>query len=776
MKAFLVVVAKKSSVPTVLCDEIKRRAPSYLGLESTSFKREKWYSASRRIALFSWTNEITREGQHDSPNLWVKGNRAVTMTGYSSDDVEVCIHRLLNQSSTAERRKFMARTGGLYTVCLADGEEDTVTIWNTITRIEPVYWCENSQYIFISSRALLAHLLCVNAATPEYDVKNLASFINAGFYNTEQTPYRNVKVLSPNSELAVVRYRVTVTSMNDVEKMTAPPTHRSAVYDEIAEAFVKGLKPLKRHETVLHAGLTGGKDSRLIVAALQHVGAPFRTHTSGYPEHPDVVVAQRIAKMLNVPHTVNTPTSTSDSDQEYVTHDVFQRTRDTLFVTDGMMYAYENISRPRDFNPNAVKLGGHGGELLRGGFSRNLNRHHEENMMNFFRKKFMKYNDMLRPEARKLYEKEIFDWIDLQREKHLKPMEILDKYYLYYRAGRWSAAARAAYTMESYLYQPFFDHRLVQLIQQIPAEQRVNEELIYNLLQRLAPELVDVPFAGDRWKFERNGPKKGEEEKWRKRTPLTIDRTSRGAFNWRYTTLLDMKDEFYAQILENKAADALFDVVDRDKVKKLFELTDVAEAREPQLNNLLWSLYSASVLLSNDWITDSHNAVDSRVVKIRVPGKNDKHVVPVKHFYSINELLKIEWPDEKRMNVSWTFSQNDKKLYVQLFDGAFSAPPSVKYRNLSTIPQADEVEFSFKVASKRKSSTLTVFFMQYDERKRVSSAFQSIRVYRHQTSCSLKFKLHQDARFYKLAIKINPDAKWLGAIYFEDLQMTSIRK
>src|SRR5690606_17090198 len=106
---------------------------------------------------------------------------------------------------------------------------------------------------------------------------------------------------------------------------------------------------------------------------------------------------------------------------------------------------------------------------------------HEENMMNFFRKKFMKYNDMLRPEARKLYEKEIFDWIDLQREKHLKPMEILDKYYLYYRAGRWSAAARAAYTMESYLYQPFFDHRLVQLIQQIPAEQRVNEELIYNL-------------------------------------------------------------------------------------------------------------------------------------------------------------------------------------------------------------------------------------------------------------------------------------------------------
>jgi hypothetical protein len=99
---------------------------------------------------------------------------------------------------------------------------------------------------------------------------------------------------------------------------------------------------------------------------------PFRARTHGFANHPDVVIAGMIAGRLGVEHTVAEPRPPGTLDGA----DVLGRLRSAVLVTDGMLSAFENVGsgvRPAPKDParadDPVQAGGHGGELLRGGYA-----------------------------------------------------------------------------------------------------------------------------------------------------------------------------------------------------------------------------------------------------------------------------------------------------------------------------------------------------------------------------------------------------------------------
>ena len=91
-----------------------------------------------------------------------------------------------------------------------------------------------------------------------------------------------------------------------------------------------------------------------------------RTH--GFADHPDVVVAAEIARRLGIEHVVRTPAAPGQQ------VDVLGRIRATVLVADGMLSAFENVGRPDPAASPAVTAGGHGGELLRGGYAETAGR------------------------------------------------------------------------------------------------------------------------------------------------------------------------------------------------------------------------------------------------------------------------------------------------------------------------------------------------------------------------------------------------------------------
>src|SRR6185295_16773249 len=237
--------------------------------------------------------------------------------------------------------------------------------------------------------------------------------------------------------------------------------------EAVARALTEAVRPLGGTDPPAELSLTGGKDSRLVAAALAAAQVPFRSRTHGFAGHPDVVVAGLIAAKLGVEHTVTRPRPPGAPDEA----DVLGRLRAAVLVSDGMLSAFENLGS--GFRPNpqaageAAETGGHGGELLRGGYAQAAWRTpaaaaaplNAAAAGELFRRMTTRRLGLLRPGAARAY---LATLAAPAAALARGPLAALDDFYLANRAGRWSAAARQAYLLRSPLVQPLFADRVVR--------------------------------------------------------------------------------------------------------------------------------------------------------------------------------------------------------------------------------------------------------------------------------------------------------------------------
>ena len=254
--------------------------------------------------------------------------------------------------------------------------------------------------------------------------------------------------------------------------------------------------------------LTGGKDSRLIAAALTAAKVPFRARTHGFASHPDVIVAGMIASKLGVEHVVTEPRPAAP-EQAPDEAELLARLRSAVLVCDGMLSAFENLGRPDpQLVTEPVQTGGHGGELLRGGYApaawserRPARAWSEARGAELFRRMITRRLGLLRPAAAGAY---LASLAPFAAELPRGPLRTLDEFYLVNRAGRWSAAARQAYLIRSPLVQPLFGDQVVLAARAVPLRDRITDRLHRGVLSALSPELLELPLAGSSWK---SGPR-----------------------------------------------------------------------------------------------------------------------------------------------------------------------------------------------------------------------------------------------------------------------------
>jgi hypothetical protein len=252
---------------------------------------------------------------------------------------------------------------------------------------------------------------------------------------------------------------------------------------EVAGALVAAVEPLRSADGPVELSLTGGKDSRLVAAALAAAGVPFRARTHGFPDHPDVMVAAEVAGRLGIEHTIATPVAPGQQ------ADPLARIRATVMVAEGMLSAFENAGRPDPGTPgDTITAGGHGGELLRGGYAEVVAGHGGQ-----VREAAARRMRLLRPGAAARYTASLAPWAASLRHG---PLNALDDFYLVNRAGRWSAAARQAYLIRENLLQPLFGDDVVRAARAVPLASRVSGRLSRDVLAELGPDLADVPLAG----------------------------------------------------------------------------------------------------------------------------------------------------------------------------------------------------------------------------------------------------------------------------------------
>jgi Asparagine synthase len=459
-----------------------------------------------------------------------------------------------------------------------------------VTRVDPVYLAEVPGAVVVSDRASWA--AAVTGRLSESDPAMVAAFLSLGYPVGGATQFRGVRALRGQQQLTVTAGRSVVTEVQ-VKGPGADGSHGA-----VAAALVEEVRPLRERGVAVELSLTGGKDSRLIAAALTAAQVPFRARTHGFASHPDVIVAAMIARLLGIEHVVTEPRRAAP-EQAPDAADVLARLRSAVLVSDGMLSAFENVGRPDpQVTTEPVQTGGHGGELLRGGYAPAAwserrppaRAWSEARAIELFRRMTTRRLSLVRPAAASAYLASVAPFAaSLPRG----PLRTLDDFYLVNRAGRWSAAARQAYLLRERLVQPFFGDQVVLAARAVPLPDRITDRLHRGVLTATCPELLDLPLAGSGWK---SGP----------RTPpiraaAAAGATSAeaadadGASDWRRAYGDQMARLLREYALDLGAAGGMFEIVRRSAAERAL--------RPPQPDaHAAWALATLAALLSGDWL------------------------------------------------------------------------------------------------------------------------------------------------------------------------------
>ena len=461
-------------------------------------------------------------------------------------------------------------------------DDDGLHARTGVTRVDPVHLAEVPGAVLVSDRASWAAAVAGRLSEP--DPVMAAAFLSLGYPVGAATPFRGVRALGAQRQLTVAAGRPVMAS--------APGngTRAGGSYDAVAAALVDAVRPLGERGVPVELSLTGGKDSRLIAAALTAAQVPFRARTHGFASHPDVIVAAMIASKLGIEHVVTEPRPAAP-ERAPDEADVLARLRSAVLVSDGMLSAFENVGRadPR-LTVSPVQTGGHGGELLRGGYApaawsphRPARAWSEARGTELFRRMVTRRLSLLRPAAAGAY---LASLAPFAASLPRGPLRTLDDFYLVNRAGRWSAAARQAYLLREPLVQPFFGDQVVRAARAVPLPDRITDRLHRGVLAALCPELLDLPLAGSGWK---SGPRIPPV-----RTAGPI-RPADAAADWRRAYGDQMARLLRDYALDLGAAGGMFEIVRRSAAER-------ALAPPQPDSHAAWALATLAALMSGDWL------------------------------------------------------------------------------------------------------------------------------------------------------------------------------
>ncbi len=435
----------------------------------------------------------------------------------------------------------------------------------SVTRVDPVYLAEPPGAAIVADRATWAAWTASRLG--DHDPLHVCALLGPGFPLGSVTPFAGVSAVAPATTLHLLDGAVT-------RAAAGRPRESAAGARGVAEALTAAVAPLRDAGSPVELSLTGGKDSRLVAAALVRAGVPVVARTHGFDDHPDVVVAAEIARRLGIEHVVRTPAAPGQR------VDVLGRIRATVLVADGMLSAFENVGRPDPAAAPALTAGGHGGELLRGGYAETAGRgaapgglrrvlspaRRAARSAELLRRLTTKHLGLARRGPAAAYAASLASWTP-SLARH--PLQALDDFYLVNRAGRWSAAARQAYLLRERLAQPLFDDRVVRAARAVPLADRVSGALCAAVLAELSPVLAGVPLAG-------KPPAGAAPFDWRRQYGEAVTTFLRG------------------YVLDLGLAGGLFDVVSLPAAEKLLTPPHADRAT-------VWALATAACLFSGDY-------------------------------------------------------------------------------------------------------------------------------------------------------------------------------
>jgi asparagine synthase (glutamine-hydrolysing) len=264
-----------------------------------------------------------------------------------------------------EGESFPAILNGRFHGLLIDRGRGTATLFNDRYGMHRVYYHESKDAFYFAAEAKA--ILAVRPELRTLAPRSLGEFVSCGSVLEDRTLFEGIHVLPPASAWSfrngsVDRKRSYFHPREWENQESLDP---EAYYRELREVFTRNLPRYFNSRERVGMSLTGGLDTRMIMAwqRLQAGSLPCYTFGSMFRENQDVRVSRRVASICNQPHQVIT------AGQEFLSE--FRRYAErVVYLTDGCL----DVGRAPDLYLNVIAreiapvrmTGNYGGEILRG--------------------------------------------------------------------------------------------------------------------------------------------------------------------------------------------------------------------------------------------------------------------------------------------------------------------------------------------------------------------------------------------------------------------------
>lgn len=225
---------------------------------------------------------------------------------------------------------FFKNLNGRFQGLVADRTSGTATLFNDRFGLERVYFHESPDAFYFSAEA--KSILAVRSELRSIDPRGLGEFIASGCVFEDRTLFRGIYALPPGSAWrfrgGALERKAAYFEPREWEEQE--PLDAAGYYDELRRAFTTRLPRYFDGGERIGVSLTGGLDTRIIMAwrKAPFGSLPCYTFGSMYRENQDVSLARRVAEICGQPYQVIT------FDGECLARFPYYAER-TMYLTDG---------------------------------------------------------------------------------------------------------------------------------------------------------------------------------------------------------------------------------------------------------------------------------------------------------------------------------------------------------------------------------------------------------------------------------------------------------
>lgn len=205
-----------------------------------------------------------------------------------------------------EDPSFPAGLNGRFHGLLADRTRATATLFNDRYGMHRVYYSESKEAFYFSAEAKAILAVCPELRSA--DPQGLGEFVSCGCVLENRTIFKDIHALPPAA--AWVFKNGTLESkrayFQPSEWENQEPLDPEAYYHQLQEVFSRNLPRYFNGRERIGISLTGGLDTRMIMAWWKAAPQSLPSYTFGGPfrDCQDVILAREVAKICQQPHQV----------------------------------------------------------------------------------------------------------------------------------------------------------------------------------------------------------------------------------------------------------------------------------------------------------------------------------------------------------------------------------------------------------------------------------------------------------------------------------------